>query len=369
MATVISIVSYPFLPAKTGGEKFVAYFSKYFSNYHQLTCITTKKNNPEFADGYEVLNIISNSKWRYINIFYFFTIRKIIKQKKATHLLIVQPYYGWLAVLLKWFCNVKLIVLSHNIEGLRWKTLGKWWWRMLSQYEKFTHRQIDYNFFVQDEDKKYAIEKFGLDPSKCIKVTYGIDWNKIPDLQELQKAKQQIRTAHNISPEKKILFFNGAFNYKPNLDALKRIIDIINPLLQQEINFNYCLIICGMKIPAEIISSQFPGIIIAGFVDDVSVYFKGAEVFLNPITEGGGIKTKLVEALGYNLNAVSTQHGAIGINPDWCNNKLQICENSDWKFFVELTVKLSTYIADIPEIYFEHFYWRDITKKAAEFIE
>src|SRR5579862_256426 len=369
MASIISIVSYPFLPAKTGGEKFIDSFNRYFSAYHQLTCVTTKKNNPELARQYEVLNPLSNSKWRYINIFYFFTIRKIIRQKKATHLMLAHPYYGWLGILLKRFCHVKLIIHSHNIEGLRWKTLGKWWWKILLRYEKFTHRNADYNFFIQDDDKRYAIEKFGLDPSKCIEVTYGIEWNKVPDLQELQRAKQQIRTRHNISPEKKILFFNGAFNYKPNLDALKKMIHVINPLLQQEKNFPYSLIICGMNIPDEIISSRFPNIIFAGFLDDVSIYFKGADVFLNPITEGGGIKTKLVEALGYNLNAVSTQHGAIGINPEWCNNKLQICGNADWLFFVESASRLSAYAADLPQIYFDHFYWPYITKKAAEFID
>src|SRR5271154_784423 len=233
MAIIISIVSYPFLPAKTGGEKFIALFNKHFSSYHQLICITTKKNDPEDAKEYEVMNILSNSKWRYINIFYFFTIRKIIKQKKASHLIIEHPYYGWLGVLLKWFCSVKLVVHSHNIEGLRWKTLGKWWWRILWRYEKFTHRKADYNFFIQDDDKKYAIEKFGLDPSKCLTVTYGIEWNKIPSADEMQQAKQKLKAIHNIPVEKKILLFNGAFDYKPNLDALKRIVDVINPSLSK----------------------------------------------------------------------------------------------------------------------------------------
>jgi polysaccharide biosynthesis protein PslH len=369
MAIIISIVSYPFLPAKTGGEKMIAQFNKYFSNYHQLTCITIKKNNPEDVKEYEVINILSNSKWRYINIFYFFTIRKIIKQKKASHLIIEHPYYGWLGALLKWFCNVKLIVHSHNIEGLRWKTLGKWWWKILWSYEKFTHRKADYNFFIQDDDKKYAIEKFGLESSKCTTVTYGIEWNKIPSQNEMQQAKQQLRAKHNIPAEKKILLFNGAFDYKPNSDALNRIIDVINPSLSKIKNFNYTIIICGINIPEQIISTQHTNIIIAGFVDDINIYLRGADVFLNPVTEGGGIKTKLVEALGNNLNAVSTEHGAIGINPEWCNNKLQICKNNDWKSFTELIINLCDYTANIPEIYFEHFYWDFTIKKAAEFIK
>ena len=119
MARVISLVSYPFLPAKVGGQKGVALFNKYFSRYHELICVTTEKNDPSAAEGYQVMNILSNSPLRYINFFYFFTLRRIIRDKQATHLILEHPYYGWLGILLKWFGGVKLIVHSHNIEGLR----------------------------------------------------------------------------------------------------------------------------------------------------------------------------------------------------------------------------------------------------------
>ena len=76
-------------------------------------------------------------------------------------------------------------------------------------------------------------------------------------------------------------------------------------------------------------------IIYAGFVDDISIYFKGVDVFINPVTDGGGIKTKLVEALGYNLNVVSTMNGAIGVDEKICNGKLFVCENDDWQTFAD----------------------------------
>ena len=40
----------------------------------------------------------------------------------------------------------------------------------------------------------------------------------------------------------------------------------------------------------------------------------GADVFINPITSGGGIKVKIMEALSYGLPVVSTVHGAKGID-------------------------------------------------------
>ncbi len=368
MTTVISIVSYPFLPAKVGGQKGVALFNKYFSKYLKLICVTTKMNDVSAAEGYEAHNVLSNSKLRYINIFYFFLIRKMIRQNRASHFLLEHPYYGWLGILIKKFCGVKLIVHSHNMEGLRWKTLGKWWWKILSRYERFTHRRADYNFFIHDDDKAYAIEQFGLNPSKCITMTYGIEWDSISSKQETERCKELMKAQYHITKEEKILFFNGAFNYSPNTEALKRIIEDINPLLLKIAGFQYKIIICGRDIPIEISSKQYTNIIFAGFVDDVSLYFKAADIFLNPITEGGGIKTKLVEALGYNLNAVSTQQGAIGIDVNWCNGKLLICTDGQWDSFTDLIVHASTRSADIPTVYFEHFYWGNTTKKAAEFI-
>ena len=163
MLNVLSLVSYPFLPPKMGGQKGIAFFDAYLSKHINLTCITTKANDVTEDTGYEVINILSNSRLRYINIFYFFTVRNLIKKKKITHLILEHPYYGWLGILLKWFCNVKLIVHSHNIESLRFKSTGRFWWQLLWFYEKFVHQQADGNFFIHDDDRKYATEKFKLD--------------------------------------------------------------------------------------------------------------------------------------------------------------------------------------------------------------
>jgi len=371
MATVLSLVSYPFLPAKTGGQRGVAVFYKYFACHHQVICVTTERNDPSAAEGYEVLNILSNSPLRYINLFYFFTLRKIIRERKASHLILEHPYYGWLGVLLKWGCRVKLVVHSHNLEGLRWKTLGKWWWPILAAYEKWVHRRADYSFFIQDEDRRYALDRWGLDPQRCITMSYGFERARIPDPGEIERSRKLIREKHGIGEGEKILFFNGAFNYSPNLGALRTILEKINPLLlkkKEASSFAYKIVICGIGIPESISSVSYPNVVFAGFVEDINTYFRGADVFINPVIEGGGIKTKLVEALGNNLTSVSVRNGAIGIDPGWCGGKLLICQDHDWEGFTDLVTAASTLQADTPPVYFEHFYWGYTTQRAAEFI-
>ena len=110
-------------------------------------------------------------------------------------------------------------------------------------------------------------------------------------------------------------------------------------------------------------------IIYAGFVDDITLYFKGADIFINPVTDGGGIKTKLVEALGYNLNAVSTINGATGVDENMCNGKLLTTEDDDWESF-SVKMREAVFVGQsIKDDFFNHFYWDNIAKKAAEIVD
>ena len=363
MIKVLSIASYQFLPPRMGGQKGIALFYKYFSGETELSMVTTRSNDPALAEGYELLNILSDSPLRYVNIFYFFTLRNIIRRKKITHLILEHPYYGWLGVLLKWFAGVKLVVHSHNIEGLRWKTLSKWWWKILWRYERYTHRRADHSFFIQENDRQYAIREFGLKPEKCTVVTYGIEWNEPPSVAEKQHARRQLLQEHEIPAHHQILLFNGAFNYFPNLEALDLIISQINPMLQLS-GLPYTIIICGKDIPERITQAAIPNMVIVGFVPDINVYFRGSDIFLNPVVSGGGIKTKLVEALGNNLNAVSVENGAEGVEPEICGGKLQVVKNDDWKGFTEKVLELSKHQQNTPASFYKTFYWGAITEKA-----
>ena len=364
---ILSLVPYKFLPPDMGGQKGIAFFNRYLSRYAHLTCVTVKDNSQTASEGYSIKNIISNDSSRYFNAFYFFTLSRIIKEEKITHLIIEHPYYGWLGILLKWFCKVKLIVHSHNIEALRFKSMGKWWWGVLWQYEKFTHQRANHNFFIQDNDKDYAIANFKLLPDRCTTITYGFEHSKVPTLVEKSIARQFICKTHSIQETERLFLFNGTLGYKPNLDALDTILDKINPVLLSATGFTYKIIICGNKLPSSysgLIDHKEKNIVYAGFVDDINVYFKGCDIFINPVVDGGGIKTKIVEALGYDLSVISTKSGAIGIPEEITGGKLKIVEDNDWITFANSIVTLSSG-TQTPPAFFEHFYWDNIAKKAA----
>jgi len=364
---IISLVSYPFLPAKSGGQKGIALFYKYFSVHHAITIVTTRQNQSAFAEGYELTPILSDSPARYINPLLFFTLRKLIREKKATHLILEHPYYGWLGILLKKFCGIRLIIHSHNLEGNRWKSLGKWWWRILWNYERITHRQADYNFFIQDADRNYAVSAFGLQEKKCLTVSFGTEIALPPSAEDRESSSQILHRQLQIPENIPLLLFNGAFNYSPNREALENLLFIVNPILRNR-GLSYRLLILGLHIPEDILKTSFPDVHLLGFVENLNLYLKGCNLFLNPVESGGGIKTKLVEALAYDLNAVSTGNGAIGVDPELCNGKLIICSDNNWNSFADAVFRAVDIKRDTPAAFYQHFYWANITRRAAEFI-
>lgn len=367
MIRVLSIVPYQFLPPTTGGAKSIGLFNHYFSRLARLYCVGVRKNKTPAQPGYEFLPLLSDNMLRYVNPFYFFKLKKIVLREKISHLVVEHPYYGWLGIWLQKRTGVKLIVHSHNIESLRFKSLGKWWWKLLWWYEKAVHRCADLNFFISQEDLDYAMDHFRLKPAGCAVITYGISRNAPPAPEEKKTARAEVCSAHGIDGNNLLLLYNGAFNYRPNIKGLECILKEINPLLLQS-GIAYKVLICGSHLPE---SYRHPeafkekNIIYAGFVEDIDRYFLAADIFLNPIGEGGGIKTKLVEALGAGTTAISFQNGAIGIPEGITGKKLAIIENGDVKALVEKVMDYSSLMNEsIPEGFYQHFYWGKIVKKA-----
>lgn len=367
---VVSIIPYKILPARLGGEKGIAVFSEYVGREVKLTGVGTKANDLSAALHYNVIPVLSNSRSRYANIFLYFRIRQILRQEKATHLLIEHPYYGWLAWLLRKTMKITLVVHSHNIEFERSRSIGRWWWRALKIYEKWVYHQSDLNFFISDDDRNYAIEKLNVDPGTAHTITYGVEISGNPA--DRQTCRMQILEQYNLTQNTKILLFNGTLHHHSNYDAVQVIAEKINPVLKKQ-TVPYCIFICGKGLPRHILELEAfndTHIINAGFVPDISAYFKAADIFLNPIMSGGGIKTKAVEAIAYNCKVISTELGALGINRSVTGTKLDVVPDGVWDEFSEKTVNgLSEIASPTPEAFYQYYYWENIAKKVRQLLE
>lgn len=233
----------------------------------------------------------------------------------------------------------------------------------MKTYEKWCFQKANALFFISPEDKNFAITKWNIDKDKCIDLPFGIDIDSYPADREI--CREQICRKHNISNEENILLFTGLLSYKSNLDALINILDKINPVLLEQDSFRYKIIICGKGLPENLNSlSSYTdkNVIYAGFVSDVETYCKAANLFLNPVQSGGGVKTKMVEAIANGTTAISTVTGAAGIEKSICGEKLVIVPDNNWNYFSESIIAISNKQEATPQTFYNHYFWGNIIK-------
>jgi len=347
-----------------GGQKGIAIFCKYLGEQNELTAVSVKDNDVSLAENYEMMPLFTQKRKRYLNPFYAESIRKIIKQKKIKNVITEHPYMAWMGYYLKKTLGVKWFVHTHNIEYERFRTIGKWWYSGLKVYETILYKNADKVFFKTNEDIQFAIAKKMVKKENAVLVPFGIEIDKIPEDRDEQKKK--IYAQHNIPEDATLLFFNGALDYKPNTDALLFILNEINPLLLKQQSFNYRILICGRGLPPsfdELKLYQDKNIVYAGFVEDVYAYFKAADIFLNPVVTGGGVKTKIVEAMGYGTTVISCVSGAAGIEISACDNKIKIVTDNDAGAFIKEVLLCKDESINTPQSYYDYYSWRNIIKK------
>ncbi len=369
MKKIAAIIPYAYLPGQSGGQKSFAGFYEHLGKRCELHAMGVPENDAVLATTYLLKPMLKSSVLRYADIGAFFRIKTYLKQNKIEFLIIEHPYLGWLGWMLKNASGVKLIVHTHNIEYLRFKSIGKWWWRMLKWYEGWTLRHADYVFCITEEDRQGMIEELRIDVATSVNIPYGIHQYEAPA--DKAAAKARICKELNITDDTKLLFFNGKLDYYPNTEAVDLIINQINPLLLQS-NLNYQILIAGKNLPEqyrELKPWNDQHIRYLGFVDDIDQYTKAADILLNPVMSGGGVKTKMIEALGFNTTVVSTVTGAAGVHKDVCGEKLIITEDNNWQQFADAVIKAAaTQQKEIPQAFYNEFSWKGIIEKALQFI-
>lgn len=365
MKKVLAIAPYAYLPFFSGGQKFIARFLEHLGNKLDLTVVSVAENDLSLARTYKIMPLMKTSFSRYLDRSLIEKITTIVKEQQVDTIICEHPYLAWLVFAVRKRTGVKVIFHTHNIEHQRFKSMGKWWWPVLKGYEKRSFQKADHIFFITPEDKAFAVNNWHIDEKKCIDVPFGIDVQEFPS--DRSACRAQVAAKHGIGLDEKILSFNGLLDYKPNSDALDIILDKINPLLLNEAGLRYKIIISGKNLPASYNDlKDYVGrnIIYTGFTDDITTYLKATDIFLNPVQSGGGIKTKMVEAIGYGATVVSTETGATGIEKKHCGEKLHITTDNDWFAFTQAIMEQCRQaFKPTPSAYYDHYNWGHIIER------
>lgn len=363
---VLGLVSYQVFPARMGGQKHIAGFYAELSK-HTGTLMAAARQNAHTGDtSFPVFPFLYDHWKGILNIIYLYRLCRLVKQYKADVILVEHSYFGFLGILLRMFCGKPYAIRSQNIEAHRFRDMGRGWWRIYERYERRVHRKADMNFFITAEDRDWAVQHWKLDAGKCMVSTYGSGVQGIITLEQRLHARQQLLNTWRLPQQTRLFLFNGTLDYLPNTEALRVIVHELLPLLQQK-DLLFRIIICGKGLDArwqEVLQTQ-PEIIYAGFVPDIRLYFMGADCLINPITLGGGIRTKMIEALAHQQTVVSVAGSAHGLSAGAAGNKLIVVADNDWPAFSNAMAQPDLHTESrVPETFQADHDWRNIVQKA-----
>ena len=347
---IVSIVWFKVFPATFGGQKGIAFFLRHLSAYFDITCICSRDNNVNGTLPFKIIPLLSKGKLQFFNPIEWFNILREIRREKAKVLIIEHPYHAVTGILAKKLLKIKLVLHQHNIEYIRFKELRNIWWPILKVLENWISKEADLIFFKTLADQQKAIRLFQLMPQKTLIVPYGIE-KKL----ENKHARCKIRQTYELPPDSKIFLFAATLDYKPNADAVEHIYSNLVPILDSSIT-NYKIIICGRnkrKNYDYLNKFHSKNVIMAGQVNNIDDFYYGADLFISPVITGGGIQTKIMDALSYQLPVVCFENMLAGIPLEFTNSLIFPVNKADWQKFADNMVfikkqsfnpKLSEYI-------------------------
>jgi polysaccharide biosynthesis protein PslH len=357
--TVLHIGSYKYIKPDAGGKVCMYHSLNYLSRYCRVIAVSPISQEDDAKFLPEQRKLFSTSALRYANPMYIFSLKKIVKEEKVDCIILEHCYFAWLAFAVKKICKVPLVIRSQNVEYNRFKTFGKWWWPILKQYEIWSAKVADVTLCITKADLKTYSKHVAA--NKLMDFPFGTTVSAMPV--DRAASKQKVCDSLGIDTNTKLLFYNGALGYAPNKHGLDFILEKLNPVLATRLQ-KYKIIICGGGLADDydkLSAYAEQHIVYLGFVDDIGTYFKAADVFLNPVIGGGGIKTKLIEAIAHGTTVVSSIDGANGFDEEVAPHKIVKCtdDNVEEMCSAILDVLAKPYEAT-PESYYAHYYWDTI---------
>lgn len=330
-------------PLHTGGEMRTFQMIKLLSRIYDHVDIVylTDKVNPETDKGLKPYckNIYSftSSKRRYA----FNAIKGLLFGK-----LPLQVYYFYSSEMQKWidknlsgynivFCNnirtaeyvrkkdgiVKIIdfvdAISMNYERAKHKVKGIWKYlysidhKRCLRYEKDIVEHFDKTMIISRIDGEY-IEKASDSSGKKISVISNMI--EIPEL---------IKTNYN--EKEKSLVFVGSMFYESNITAVDYFVRNVFDKIRIQFPDLKFYIVGSRPDPKVIKLGENEGVVVTGFVDDVSEYFVNPSIFVAPMLSGAGVQNKILQAMAAGCPVITTTIGAEGIE-DISEKELLVCD-------------------------------------------
>ena len=263
------------------------------------------------------------------------------------------------------YSKAKFIYRAHNIEHQIWKDLAgntknlpkKWYLNQLAYSLKWAERSIwsedqgGLELILTISDTDLSIIE-GQTLTACRYLPASIAYSG----QQSTLAQQQ-------------LCFLGAFNWKPNAEAVEWFLSQIFPLLKQQhplLTFH----IAGKG--AENIKHWLqPGVLVHGFVPDAKEFMATHGIFVGCLQSGSGVKMKILEAMSVGAPIVLSNKSADGL-PDLQAHLIQQDQDSFLADILELLEnqeKIKERAAYFSHYFERHFEAKEVQRQLLQMLE
>jgi len=203
------------------------------------------------------------------------------------------------------------VAMAHNFESVIWQRFTeaernparRWFlrqqWKKFEQFESWAYTAATRTVAVSREDADRIEQRFEAGPIDVVE--NGVD-------------TAFFTTNGSVTREPHRILFLGSLDWRPNLDAVRLLLNDIFPRLQAA-EPRATLQVVGRKPPqglrAEI--ARRPGVELHADVPDVRPFLHGAGMLAVPLRIGGGSRLKILEALATGLPVVTTAVGVEGL--------------------------------------------------------
>jgi len=282
-----------------------------------------------FYNPFRILNTSFGSFFADLNPTYYHSIFRIIEREKPDIIQISFPYGIFSARLINTLRGKARIVYdAHNVEAdmvkiymnnpntpLPKKLIIA---GMTPFIEKLAVSSADHIITISELDRQRFIERYGISGDKISVIPVGVS---LPDLQVFNSNREKENSEITI-------LFHGSYNYFPNREAVNVILNKIAPEIMKK-HKNVIFILAGTNMP----KFKKQNIVSLGYVDNLSQLISSCDIAIVPITQGGGVRVKILDYMAFGKPIVTTSKGIEGIEAE--NGKHAIIVNDVDEKFIE----------------------------------